>query len=131
MAHCFFDVIDSHSEDNVFEVNVDFKTHCSRRKYPDSNLILDNLTGPIKHLRVCGYHFWDCVERVAKAAYRKGFDVLVDEDLTEFFEYRFRQPGFKTGVYPSFNPRSQIDGENFFRIFMEARKGKPWLWQKY
>lgn len=72
---------------------------------------------------------WDCVEKLAKRAYEKGLDVLVDEDLTEFFSWRLRDPNFRVDKYSTYNPKK--DGPVFFKNFMEARKQKPWLWQNY
>lgn len=130
-GHKVSDVLNPNSNDNIFEVPIDFKTHCSQKKYPNSDFLLDSLVGSTTHLRVCGYHLWDCVDRVAERAYNRGIHVLVDEDLTELFEYRFRQPDFKIGTYPSFNPHNQSGGEGYFEMFMDCRKSKPWLWQKY
>ncbi len=58
-----------------------------------------------------------------------GWDSLVDEDLTEFFTERLRDPDFKIDKYPTYNPRKRQ--QSMFDMFMEARKGKPWLWQDY
>ena len=70
-----------------------------------------------------------CVERLARRAYEKGINILVDEDLTEFFIGRFQNSNFKINHYPTYNPREQIP--HLFKSFIKDRKGKPWLWQDY
>jgi hypothetical protein len=59
---------------------------------------------------------WDCVEKLAKTAYEKGIDVLVDEDLTEFFSERLKDPNFKIDKYPTYNPRE--GGDFCFKEFI-------------
>jgi hypothetical protein len=118
--------------DNVINAGVDFHTHVTQKKYADNNLILEKLkdkNGKIQHLRVAGFHMWDCVSKFARTAHEKGMNVLVDEDLTEFFPARMRDKNFRVGRYPAFKPRER--GEEFFRDFMKARENAPWLWQKY
>lgn len=93
-------------------------------------MILNQLNGT-SVLRVAGFHLWDCVERLAKRAYEKGIETLVDEDLTELFSFRMLlDDNFDPAKYPTFNPRESCDEESF-RMFMESRKDKPWLWQDY
>ena len=41
--------------------------------------------GNIQELVVGGYHFHDCVKRVAEAALQMGINSLVDLDLTDLF----------------------------------------------
>ncbi len=127
------DIMVRRPEDKVIFVGMDAKTHRTKRQdgtfpYPDQDYILNQIS-PTSRLVVGGFHMWDCVEKLAKTAYDKGISVLVDEDLTEFFPTRTTQKGFKTRVYPSYNPRA-LEGD-MFEMFMGARKNKPWLWQKY
>ena len=125
-------IIDLQKSDKVVEVGLDFETHCSKKIYPKSNFIMESLgltPQNTEHLRIAGFHMWDCVEKIAKKAYEQGFDTLVDEDLTEFFSGRLRDQNFRTNRYPTFRPR-ELNGEQF-RSFMEARKERPWLWQEY
>lgn len=126
------EVIELQPLDIVIEVGLDFKTHTTKQpngKYPYPNLdyILGQV-GAVDILRIGGFHMWDCVEKLARRAHEMGLEVLVDEDLTEFFPGRLRDPDFKVDKYPNYNPRK--DGR-FFDMFMNARKDKPWLWQKY
>jgi hypothetical protein len=125
-------IIELQKSDKVIENGVDFKTFTKPKPdgsypYPNSDHILDQL-GEISELRVAGFHMWDCVERVAKRAYQRGLDTLVDEDLTEFFIARLRDSRFDVEKYPTCNPRVSPE---FFEVFMNARKGIPWLWQDY
>lgn len=126
-------IIKLEENDRSIYVGLDFTTHTTklpngRFSYPDNNVILDQLND-IGHLRVAGFHMWDCVERLAKCAYDRGINVLVDEELTEFFGWRIKDENFKVDKYPTYDPRKL--GEANFEWFMEARKDRPWLWQKY
>ena len=127
------DIIELQASDRIIKVGLDFKTHTTKQPngeglYPDQNYILNQFNG-VQVVRIAGFHMWDCVERLAKRAYERELGTLVDEDLTEFFTRRFRNPDFKIEVYPTYNPRKNHD--SMFDMFMEARKEKPWLWQDY
>lgn len=124
------DIVELQEGDKVFQVGVDFKTHCSKKVYPNPDYVLEQVRVNGDHLRVAGFHMWDCVEKVAKRAYEKGVDVLVDEDLTEFLTGRISlDPEFRTDRFPTYNPRKLE--ETIYKFFVEARKDKPWLWQNY
>ncbi|MBN1644636.1 hypothetical protein JW851_01170 [Candidatus Woesearchaeota archaeon] len=132
-GHKISDIIILKEHDKIFEVGMDFKTHTTesngKNPYPDNDLILDQL-GNIKALRVAGFHIWDCVNKLARRAYERGLDTLVDEDLTELFSLIIEYPGFRVEKYPSYNPRKSGDN-TLFEEFMQERKDRPWLWQKY
>ena len=125
------------TEDRIIKVGITFKEHTTKRddgtyKYPDFNELLNKLDpNNILHLRLAGFHLWDCVDKVAKKAYERGIDVLVDEDLTEFFEFMIRRSEFRTDKYPTFNPRKTSGSKNSFALYMKPRLERPWLWQKY
>lgn len=115
-------------EDRIIRLALDYKTHISKRIYPDPDEILNQLPEP-SVLRVAGFHMWDCVEKLAKRAYEKGLNVLVDEDLTEFFAWRLNDSNFAVDRYPTYTPGK--DRKHFFREFMATRQERPWLWQHY
>lgn len=132
-GHAISDVILLQPTDKIIEVGLDFSTHTTQLPnetypYPDSDFILDQL-GDIQKIIVTGFHLWDCVEKLAKRAYERGLNTLVDEDLTEFLFRRIDDEDFKIDTYPTYNPRE--GSELLFELFMNARKDKPWLWQNY
>ena len=60
---------------------MDAKTHRTKRAdetypYPDQDYMLDQVL-PANHIRVAGFHMWDCVEKFARRAHERGVDVLV------------------------------------------------------
>lgn len=124
--------IDVRNGDKIIKVGMDFITHTTEREdgthpYPDNGFILDQI--PEENLVVSGFHMWDCVEKLAKTAHERGLDVLVDEDLTEFFGTRIIQHNnFDISKYPSINPEEE--GISLI-YFMRAREGKSWLHQDY
>lgn len=59
-------------------------------KYPNEEYLLQQL-GYVDELVVGGYHFKDCVRRVAEVAMQKGIDSLVDLDLTDLFFSVYKQ----------------------------------------
>lgn len=120
--------------DRIVKVGVTLQNYFSNKGYPDSDFILNQLNlKDIEHLRVAGFHIWDCVERVAQRAYERGIDVLVDEDLTNIFASRVTHPKFRTDKYPTFELKNAptLDREWFAEAFLEARRGKPWMFQRY
>ncbi len=128
------DVIQFQPNDKIIKVGLDYKVHTTKQSdgeylYPNQDYILNQL-GDMKILRVAGFHMWDCVERLAKRAYERGIDTLVDEDLTEFFTGCLRSPDFRIDKFPTYNPRKDDDGIGL-KFFMKARAERPWLWQKY
>lgn len=132
-GHEISDVIEIQPSDKIIEVGLDFKTHTTKQSngeylYPDQDYTLNQLNG-VRIIRIAGFHMWDCVERLAKRAYEKGLDVLVDEDLTEFFAWRIKEEDFRIDKYPTYNAK-KYQG-SMFKDFMEARKERPWLWQNY
>ena len=124
-------IINIHPTDKIFKVGLDFKTHTTIKSdgtysYPNQDFILDQLNVR-RILRIAGFHMWDCVEKLAQKAYEKGYDVMVDEDLTEFFAWRFQKSDFNINIYPSPMP---LENDSFFyQSFIRARLNKPWLYQ--
>ena len=127
------DIIDLQKSDRIIKADLEFKLHKTKQPdgthvYPDPAKILEQL-GNISVIRIAGFHLWDCVEKLAVEAHSRGIDTLVDEDLTEMLSYWVKNPGLVPSKYPSYNPREF--GKEFFKTFIESRKGKPWLWQDY
>ncbi len=54
-------------------------------RYGRTRDVLAQLPSRITDLKVGGFHQWDCVNRIARAAYVRGLPVLVDEHLTDHF----------------------------------------------
>ncbi|MBI5392023.1 hypothetical protein HZB00_03400 [Candidatus Woesearchaeota archaeon] len=72
-GHTVSPVIQLCPQDQIIFADIDFKTHTTPNEkgeylYPKPELILSQL-GKIKKLWVAGFHVYDCVEKVAKAAY--------------------------------------------------------------
>ena len=126
------DIININLNDRIIKVGLNFDMHTSKKEYPDQDFILNQL-GDIDTLRVAGFHMWDCVEKLAKRAHERKLNTLIDEDLTEFFPSRINDESFRVEIYPTFNPYTTktLDREWFVKAFLEARKGKQWLWQNY
>ena len=104
------ELIEFRPTDRIIEVDIDFKTHTTKRDdgtypYPDNDLLL-NKFGETEALIIAGFHIWDCAEKLARRAYERKSNVLADEDLTELF-------GFSK------------------ELFLETGKDKPWPWQEY
>jgi len=133
--HDISDMIKRCEKDRILEVGIGFNTPATeingKYQYPNEDYILDKLaeSGEINSLRVAGFHAFDCVEKLAKRAYERGINSLVDEDLTEFLTHRMIMPGFKVDKYPTFNPF--LLDINVKDRFFNARKKKPWFWQDY
>lgn len=53
-------------------------------KYPSERYLIEQL-GDFDEIVVGGFHFGDCVKRVAEYCYQSGFPTLVDLDLTDLF----------------------------------------------
>lgn len=113
--------------DIIGACGVSFSDHCKKKIYPDPETILSFCPRPIEQLVIAGFHFWDCVEKVAKRAHEKGINVLVDDDLTEFFFWKTRIPLLlKKSIDKD---RKQLIKSSSFQLDLvrKARNGKPWL----
>ena len=119
--------------DNIFYANIsreDMNIACKANKdyHADSEQIISQLgLTPDDELIIGGFHLRDCVSRLAKDAYNKGINVLVDEDLTETFLHRSKSSDFRIGVSNSFNPLEK--SLQFYNYCVKANEGKPWMYQ--
>lgn len=115
------------TRDVVIPCGISFKEMRERKVYPVWRNILRcfNRQG---QLVLGGFHATDCVERLAKAAYERGYNVRVDEDLTEIFFaytalYGYPPPqGFSHTI-----EKIKEAGGWLLEIFQIVRKNQPWL----
>ena len=125
-------------DDIIGACGVSFNEHCKKKLYPNPETILSVCPQPIEELVIGGFHFWSCVEKVAKHAHEQGIKVLVDDDLTEFFFWKIRNhKGLPSSSRIPLSREKSIEkdrkqfiesggGRQLERV-QEARKGKPWL----
>lgn len=119
------------SNDVVGACGVDFKTHRREKKYPNPADVLSWCSEPIEELVVGGFHFGDCVDKVARYAHEQGIKVQVDEDLTHLFFMRHLRSARKIPLDLKESQReirrSLLESDILFEMAKERRKGKPWL----
>lgn len=100
-------------------------------------VVLSQLPAEIEKLVVGGFHQWDCVNRVAEAAYRGGIDTFVDEDTTELFFVH----SSAVGEIPLLRPNPSLSGfmknglvaaefKWLLGFARDERKNKPWFTQE-
>jgi len=132
--HQISDVIELQPGDTILRVGRDFVSFNTElpdgSNYPNLDFLLDQLN-EFQMLRLAGFHMWDCVNKFAKRAYERGFDTLVDEDLTEFFTSHILKKDFRLDIYPSIIYMDYFKKYFDIEMYLEKRRGKPWLWQNY
>ena len=75
-------------------------------KYPSEKYLIEQL-GDFNEIVIGGFHFGDCVKRVAEYCYQYGVSTLVDLDLTDlFFNIYYKNDYFKIDEY---NPQAYKD----------------------
>ncbi|MFQ5532030.1 MAG: hypothetical protein ACE5ES_05435, partial [Candidatus Nanoarchaeia archaeon] len=123
------DIIKLRKEDRVIRAGISEDAHYIDGEYPNEGYILNQLKlNGRSELVVGGFHVTDCVDKLAEKAYERGIDVLVDEDLTNYFESLIREKGFMPNSKPSFNSYRFITSR-FRREVQKKRKTKPWLYK--
>ena len=108
---------------------VTFTDHCDKRVYPKESDILLLCPDPIDELIISGFHFSDCVEKIARYAHEQGIQVFADENLTELFFY-----GTKRGIPISREAslrrtRKLLKKSSLLDFARKKREGRPWLVQ--
>lgn len=128
------------SEWDVFLASgVSFREHVTREVYPDPAIVLSQLPVRVDRLVVGGFHQWDCVDKVARAASESGISTLVDEDTTELFFIRTNLfgevPLIETDadrrrvLLRNFENEEDSEDKLMLRIQRDRRKDKPWFFQ--
>jgi len=120
--------------DIVIACGVTFEEHCWVKVYPKESKILSFLQPPIEELVIGGFHLWDCVEKMARYAFRQGIPVSVDEDLTElFFSSVAGSEGIPISREESIRQTKEeikrLKGTAMLEIVREVRQSSPWLLQ--
>ena len=68
-------------------------------QYPNERKLIEQL-GDFDEIVIGGFHFSDCVKRVAEYCYQSGISTLVDLDLTDlFFNLYYQEDYFKIDEY--------------------------------
>ena len=77
-------------------------------KYPSERYLIEQL-GDFDEIIIGGFHFGDCVKRVAEYCYQIGFSTLVDLDLTDlFFNIYHKKDYFKVDEYNPHNYKNYM-----------------------
>ena len=77
-------------------------------KYPSEKYLIEQL-GDFDEMVIGGFHFGDCVKRVAEYCYQYGISTLVDLDLTDlFFNIYHKKDYFKVDEYNPQNYKNYI-----------------------
>lgn len=102
--------VNKHKEDTIITTDITFDENsaidskCNKKKnfnpkYPNIKDIIDYL-GEVKSIVVGGYHYSDCVKRIAKYSHELGIDTTIDLELTDIFFSIYRhQEYFKIDEY--------------------------------
>ncbi len=84
-------------------------------KYPSEKYLIEQL-GNFDEIVIGGFHFNDCVKRVAEYCYQSGFSTLVDLDLTDlFFSLYYKKDYFKINEYNPKNYKNYILSNSRFK----------------
>ena len=91
-------------------------------KYPSEKYLIEQL-GDFDEIIVGGFHFKDCVKRVAEYCYQSGYPTLVDLDLTDlFFSVYHQKAYFKIDEYDPKNYKNYILSNSGFSNMEIAEK---------
>lgn len=67
-------------------------------KYPNEQYLIEQL-GNVVEIVIGGFHFGDCVKRVAEYCYQSGIDTLVDLEMTDLFFNLYYKDYFRVDEY--------------------------------
>ena len=83
-------------------------------KYPSEKYLIEQL-GKIDEIVIGGFHFSDCVKKVAEYCYQNGIPTIVDLDLTDlFFNVYNKKDYFKIDEYNLQNYKNYVLLNNRF-----------------
>jgi hypothetical protein len=111
-----------HASDRVHAVEYTFEQSTYGARYARPSRLLRQIL-PVDTVWIAGFHYWDCIQRVARSAHKRGLHAVVDEDLTELFQGRIRHPQFTA---TQFAPQPPLDPV-YRKLYDIARKNRPWL----
>ena len=115
-------------QDGILVSGVSFKSHVSKKLYPNPDYVLGQLPEH-KKLVVGGFHQWDCVDKIARRSYEKGVETFVDEDTTELFFSRRTLVDIPL-IRKKWSLKEELGiPESLYEIAKENRKNKPWFVQ--
>ena len=83
-------------EDRLLVSGKTFDNLVVSKQYPNTDFILSQLVPRPDKLVIAGFHLWDCVDKLAEAAYNNGIPTIVDKDLTELFFWGYRSGRIQT-----------------------------------
>ena len=131
MAKLEKDIVIIHPEDSILSCGVSLRRHKQEKIYPDPEFIFAQLPPRIDTLIIGGFHFADCVGRVAAVAYRKRYGyVWVDEDVTDYFFTYTVLGGEIPLIREEYPALDELVGFGDWREkAVREREGKPWLRQ--
>lgn len=114
-------------QDKFLSSGVTFENHVNNKKYPNPKFIFVQLPIGIKEVVVGGFHQGDCVDKIARAAYRIGVPTFVEEDITEMF-FLNNRPGRRIPIIRKTHRLLEEDyNPEIIRMARMLRKNKPWF----
>lgn len=117
--------------DTFISCDVSFHDHVKFEQYPNTERVLDMLPPRLKRLVLGGFHQGDCVEKIARAATKRGIPTLVDEDTTEMFFFRTSLRGQIPLIRPLCQHVRELLAEQESDVMrtwiLERRRNKPWF----
>ncbi len=119
---------DFRGQDRVIPCGIPLEAMVSKRQYPHWGRILTAIGRP-ELLVIGGFHQFDCVDRLARAAHRHSLRVFVDEDLTELFFAHTHLEGYPPCDDFSFSAQTAMRDTNLLAHHRRIRSARPWLLQ--